>query len=317
MIDGLWNALVNAAGDLFDSALGVGSLSGLKPVLTLSSNSGSFDFSFLWTVVTTILKATTSVGYGLIVVFFLWHMFNSASRDNVTVESTVKSMIMLIISVAFIGNIPTIVNTFLAINDSVINDSVMNQTTADGNVAAINGRLVARSLYNNGSSIPSLFVMAAIMWLLHWVAIIAIYFAAIGRALEIGWKSALAPIACSNMFDGSNSSGMRHMKGLAAACLAGFAIYATATVGFALSASFLTTTASNTVTETETTANNAYTQSSYFGFIQSAPTYDSSADDIKDIDENQVEGSFMIAIAAQLATAGACIGVNNKVSSLL
>ncbi len=115
--DWLTNKLLLWAGGMLDEAIGASSLDQVMEALRLS---GSYDYSVFWNGVNQALGIVEPFGYALITTYFLMHLFDAAAKDQVTVDSVIKVMIQLVLAVALVSNLDAIVNAFLSISESVL-----------------------------------------------------------------------------------------------------------------------------------------------------------------------------------------------------
>lgn len=122
------------------------------------------------------------------------------------------------------------------------------------------------------------FLLTAVFAIVSFVARIAAYFAMAQRFLDIGWRAAMAPIGCSNLFDGGllGTPGVRYLRTFFAACLSGVLLVIVLKVGTEMSNGIM---------------------------AKCAETWNSTA--------------MMLALAIRLATVGAAIGIGNKVKEVL
>ena len=180
-------------------------------------------------------------GFALIATFFIIHMIDAASKDQLTIDTIIKAMIQLTAVVAIAGNIDMIINTMLSIGESIV--ASLDDLYKSPNSTMPTAEDIIEQAKDSGEGAISFFAMAVVCWLVHQIAIIAIDVAAISRAIEVGWRCAFAPIGIANSFDGgANSAGVRYLKSLGAAILCGGVLWAIMAIGFAISAGFLTST---------------------------------------------------------------------------
>ena len=236
---GLWKFV--GVDNILEAALGDTSLDTIKTALFLGNSSGAVYKDF-WPAINSALNVIKPVGYGLITTFFILFLFDMAGKDQLTFDSLVKLGIQLIIVVAIAGNLNTIINAFLSLGDSLLN-KISNVSGLGGGNGVSDG--VTKSIVDDwaanthGTAIFAL-IQAILLWVLHEIAVIGCYFAAISRALDIGWRIAFAPIGVANSFEGgSNSAGVKYLKSLAASILSGVLIYVVIALGFKISGGFL------------------------------------------------------------------------------
>lgn len=264
--------LYSAAAWFLEHAVGQDQLESVLKVTGLTSATTGVDFSLFWQIINKGLSFVTPFGYALVTTFFLMYMFDAASKDQLTVDSVIKVLIQLILVATVMGNLPLIINSLLSIGETLLSN--VSGLTDSTNSISITGKDVVEQWRKTGEDTSlTIFFQSMFIWLIHQIAIIAIDFAGIARLLEIGWRIIFAPIGVANCFEGgANSAGVKYLKGILGASLAGVAIYIVAAAGFAVSASFL-----------------------------SANT----------------KGAFWLGGAAFLGTAGAAIGISNKIREVI
>lgn len=257
--------------ETMEDCLGLNGFDAVQKFMYLSEG-----YSDYWAIIDKIYAFMKAIGFALIITFFLKSLLQEATKDNLTIEQLIKSMIGLIFSVTVISNIPAIANAFMSISDTIAAFILADQTTADLS-SMKNGKmqtLISQATEDWAAS-TGVFkgtAMALIFMILHQIAIIGLDFAIITRALDLGWKVVIAPIACADMFDGMNSPGIRHLKSLFGSALVVALIAILTSVGSYLICGFMT------------------------------------ADG---------DGKLWMAMATQLALAGAAIGANNKAKEIL
>jgi len=234
----LSNAIVNLVDNLFTNwATGIlkstYNTDSVETATSLVKLSNSV-YADLFSIVNSVFGAVKPVGFALVTTFFLIHMFHMATNEQITIESLAKLFIALIVTVGIVGNLDSIINALLQIGDDIIggisNVSDLNDPGVD--------ELVDK-LKDDGILGFTMWLSSIIVWLMHIVATVIIYMGAISRALDVGWRIALAPIAVANAFEGgANSNAMRYLKSLFGAILAGAAMIIIMQAGFTLSRSF-------------------------------------------------------------------------------
>jgi len=278
MLDSLWQGVAN----LLDKALGESRIDTLLEFLMFKSSNTNYDYDPFWNVVNSVLGHIKPFGFALIVTFFLMYMFDAATKEQITMDSIIKVLIQLVLAVALIGNIETIINTFLGISEYLVELMLGNNNASS---TAISGAdIVDKWKENDPYGFIGAFADALVVWLCSVITRIAINFAAISRIIELGWRICLAPVACANVFEGgTNSPGVKYLKSLFAIILSSVALLVVAELGMSISATFLS----------------------------------SGSIDIDMITANDLNNSLMGAAAAQLATAGAAVGISNKIKEVV
>lgn len=234
-IDWICNMVWEAVAFFLDSSLGYQQLESMDNLLFM--NDGVYaDF---WTLVSKAYDMVVPFGFAFITTYFLIHMFDIASKEQMSVESIGRAMIGLVITVAIAGNLTTIINTSLSIGESL---SAKAQSVLMTDFEDQTNDVIAELQEENpGARVLGVFVESLIVWLIHQIAIIVIDLAFCQRMLELGWRAALAPIGIANAFDGgANSSAVRYLKSFLAVAVSGVAIYLVAVLGLKLSIGLFT-----------------------------------------------------------------------------
>ncbi len=235
--DWLNNSIAHRADNLLDAVYGQDMLSSITNLLSLQ-NFGAFDLQVLWTFVDEAFFAMSTFGIAMVATYFLMYMFDAAAKEQITVDSLIKTLIQLTIVTAVIGNLKQIVNALLALGDNIYT-AVRIETSSPGQF--MTGKEIVDRWLATGTAGFTIFLQSFFLWIVSRIAIIAVNFAAISRFLELGWRIAFAPIGVANCFEGGISSpAIKYLKGILAIATSGAAIFVVALVGFTLSASLLT-----------------------------------------------------------------------------
>lgn len=227
IVNGLWNAVAF----FVDRSTGYDQLKSMDNLLFMNDG----IYSSFWSLVTSAYNIVVPFGFALITTFFLIHMYDIASKDQMSVESIAKALIGLVITVSIAGNLTTIVNTILSIGESMAKSlqGVMTNDFSSATAEAIADMQEANPGF--GGALGML-IESFVIYMVHQIAVIVVDLAFCQRMLELGWRCALAPLGVANAFDGgANSSAIRYLKGLLAVAISGAAIYLVASLGLRLS----------------------------------------------------------------------------------
>lgn len=238
--DSVWGSAAN----IIDKCFGEDQMDSVSKLLFLGGD--TYSGGSYWDMVNGLLNIVKPFGYAFITTFFIIYMLDIASKDQLSVDSIIKTMIQLVVVVGVSGNIDKVINALLTIGESILNKfdkGSLYGASSDG--ATFSGEIAVQQAKDNGEGCFSFSLMAGCCWFIHQIAIMAVDAAAISRAIEVGWRCAFAPIGIANSFEGgASSAGVRYLKALAASILAGAALWAICAIGFALSAGFLVSTES-------------------------------------------------------------------------
>lgn len=269
--------VLSMAAGLIDHSIGIDQINDVATVVTLGGHHGGRNYDAFWSVVNTFLDIVKPFGLALMTTYFLMFLFDAAAKDNITVDGLIKVFIQLIIVVALIGNFDSIINAILSASETLLSNAIDSMTDPSGTSTLTGEDIVNAWNDNDGDICVTILFQSLLFWVIHQIAIVAIYFAVFQRMMDLGWRIIFGPIGIANNFEGgANSAGIRYLKGIAASALGGVAIFAVACAGFSVSAAMLS----------EVTAESSQT-------------------------------TLLGAQAAFLATAGACIGINTKIRDVV
>ena len=206
----------------------------LKQMLILRSGGDQYGISAeVWKAVNAILGTTKTIGIALVTTFFLMYMFDLASKEQITIESLIKALIQLIISVTLISNLEMIINTILSIGDYLLSSFVSNLNDPNMESHKSGAELIDSWLADGKDTGVTIWIQCILIWLISKIAMVACYFAIISRTFELGWRVAFAPIAVSNCFEGGmNSPAIKYLKSIAGVAISGVAMLLIMTIGF-------------------------------------------------------------------------------------
>lgn len=254
------------AKSLMESALSSSFLADIEKFLKMNDAS---VYGAFWAGIQNAYLFIQVIGFGLMAAFFLKAILMESTKDNLTIETLGRLMIGLVLSLAIITHIPQITNAFLKISESAASYILtLQDTNVDGDA------LIVEAINKWDENTPGFaaFFQGLCFFIIHQICVIAFDFAIISRAIDIGWRVAIAPISCADMFEGANSPGVKHLKSIFCSALIALLFAIIAKAGTLLIA----------------------------GFIQTPE-----------------EGAMWMAIAAQVAIAGAAVGANLKAKEIL
>lgn len=220
----------------------------LKDVTNLLSLKDSgFDMSTYWDIINkTVNAATKPFGIALLTTFFLMYVFDAAAKDQITVDTVIKMMIQLIVAIAILSNFDAVINSILSIGESIFGllreqfstSQEVKPKIATNIIEAFQQQLskvappkstgeeIMTELENNGNSTGSLYFQILFCWLIYHIGKVAMFFAAVARLIELGWRIAFAPIGLANCFEGgTNSPAIRYLKSLFAVAISGAVLF--------------------------------------------------------------------------------------------
>lgn len=198
-------------------------------------NTGAYKEGF-WGAIQSAYSFIQVIGFALIATFFLKALLTESAKENLTIETLGKMMIGLVLALAVITHIPEITNAFLKISENAAGAILSDETlTRDGESAIT----TAVEAWKKETPNPIAFFQALLFYVLHQICIIAFDFAIISRALDIGWRVAVAPISCADMFEGANSPGVKHLKSIFGSALVALIMAIIAKAGALLVGGFL------------------------------------------------------------------------------
>ena len=240
------------AADILMAAIGSSNLDDILKLLSFNSTDGSEIFSYYWNAISGAFDIIKPFGIALISTYFILHMYDMTSKDQITIDSLIRSLISLILAIGIFGNLDVLVNTFISIAEAMLykfqsafSANSWGNTTLDGYITSAGftsmskeeiTQILVGTTESSANTGLGLFLQSIVIWLIHQIAVIAIDLAAISRAIEIGWRTIFAPIGCANAFEGgANSAAIKYLKSLAGVILAGPAMYIIAVLGYNIS----------------------------------------------------------------------------------
>lgn len=186
-----------------------------------------------------VFNVTKPIGFAFIMTFFMIYLMGIVSRDALTLETFVKSLIALVIVFALANASDKIIKTTLTVADVAV-----NKTTSTLGIGAENGDLKGKVLTGNdkqkkkqkaalktaGANLvrqhhSGAIVIALVVWVIAKISQVGMYISVISRAIELLWRTILMPIGIANSFgDVSSSPGVRFIKQYLAVALSGVLI---------------------------------------------------------------------------------------------
>lgn len=224
---------------------GTQTLNDVTNLLSLKNN--GFDMSTYWNIINkTISVAGKPFGIAFLTTFFLMYVFDAAAKEQITVDTVIKMMIQLIIAIAILSNFDAVINSILSVGESIfgllreqfstsqevkpkiptnIIESFMQQLSKEEPPAST-GEEIMTTLENDGNTAGSLYFQILFCWFIYHIGKIGMFFAAVARLIELGWRIAFAPIGLANCFEGgTNSPAIRYLKSLFAVAISGAVLF--------------------------------------------------------------------------------------------
>lgn len=193
----------------------------------LSLKNNGFDMSMYWdTINKTVSVAGKPFGVALLTTFFLMYVFDAAAKEQITVDTVIKMMIQLIVAIAILSNFDAVINSILSIGESIFGLLRQQLSATQKMTPTHTGEEIMTALENDGNTTGSLYFQILICWLIYHIGKIAMFFAAVMRLIELGWRIAFAPIGLANCFEGgTNSPAIRYLKSLFAVAISGAVLF--------------------------------------------------------------------------------------------
>lgn len=161
----------------------------------------------------TVVKPVAGV---LVCIYFMIELMNKLTNDNFSSEQFIKMLIKLVFSIIMIENIPQW-SIYLMNFSTVFTDAIKGSIPG---IASID----ASAIIDKFSFLETLGALALMLlpYAASFVVKIAVTFIGYGRAIEIGLRSAFAPIGCADLVTGgTNSSGFRYIRRMLGIALQG------------------------------------------------------------------------------------------------
>ena len=207
---------------------GTQTLKDVTSLLSLKNN--GFDMSAYWDIINkTVSVAGKPFGVALLTTFFLMYVFDAAAKEQITVDTVIKMMIQLIVAIAILSNFDAVINSILSIGESIfglLREQFSASQEVKPKIASNTGEEIMTALENDGNSVGSLYFQILVCWLIFHIGKVAMFFAAVARLIELGWRIAFAPIGLANCFEGgTNSPAIRYLKSLFAVAISGAVLF--------------------------------------------------------------------------------------------
>lgn len=163
-----------------------------------------------------ILGIMSQIGIALLLGYFLVDLLEKVSDVQFTLDIFIKQLIKFVIGFAIMSHLPEILIFFKDFSTALTNSlsTFGNGTGWAETVKEINDGLERISTdsnisMTNGGALRDLIFAVGFQLVIQF----ATWELSISRALQIGYKSLLAPIACADMItNGMSSSGVRYLK---------------------------------------------------------------------------------------------------------
>ena len=210
---------------MLDDIYGAQTQMAVTDLLSLKNN--GFDMSMYWDIINkTVSVAGKPFGIALLTTFFLMYVFDAAAKEQITVDTVIKMMIQLIVAIAILSNFDAVINSILSIGESIFG-LLREQLSASQKMTPTHtGEEIMTTLENNGNTTGSLYFQILLCWFIYHIGMIAMFFAALARLIELGWRIAFAPIGLANCFEGgTNSPAIRYLKSLFAVAISGAVLF--------------------------------------------------------------------------------------------
>lgn len=228
---------------MLDDIYGIQTLNNVTNLLSLKDN--GFDMSTYWDIINKTVNAVGKpFGIALLTTFFLMYVFDAAAKEQITVDTVIKMMIQLIVAIAILSNFDAVINSILSIGESIfgllrknivlspqgrvsgVSSSIAATVSSSEKINASTGEEIMTTLENNGNTTGSLYFQIVFCWLIAKIGFVAMFFAAVARLIELGWRIAFAPIGLANCFEGgTNSPAIRYLKSLFAVAISGAVLF--------------------------------------------------------------------------------------------
>ena len=210
---------------MLDDIYGTQTQMAVTDLLSLKDN--GFDMSTYWDIINkTVSVAGKPFGVALLTTFFLMYVFDAAAKEQITVDTVIKMMIQLIVAIAILSNFDAVINSILSIGESIFGLLRQQLSASQKMTPTHTGEEIMTTLENDGNTTGSLYFQILICWLIYHIGEVAMFFAAVARLIELGWRIAFAPIGLANCFEGgTNSPAIRYLKSLFAVAISGAVLF--------------------------------------------------------------------------------------------
>lgn len=210
---------------MLDDIYGAQTQMAVTDLLSLKNN--GFDMSTYWDIINkTVSVAGKPFGVALLTTFFLMYVFDAAAKEQITVDTVIKMMIQLIVAIAILSNFDAVINSILSVGESIFGLLRQQLSASQKMTPTHTGEEIMTTLENDGNTTGSLYFQIVVCWLVAKIGEVAMFFAAVARLIELGWRIAFAPIGLANCFEGgTNSPAIRYLKSLFAVAISGAVLF--------------------------------------------------------------------------------------------
>ncbi len=210
---------------MLDDIYGAQTQMAVTDLLSLKNN--GFDMSTYWDIINkTVSVAGKPFGVALLTTFFLMYVFDAGAKEQITVDTVIKMMIQLIVAIAILSNFDAVINSILSIGESIFGLLRQQLSASQKMTPTHTGEEIMTTLENDGNTTGSLYFQIVVCWLIAKIGEVAMFFAAVLRLIELGWRIAFAPIGLANCFEGgTNSPAIRYLKSLFAVAISGAVLF--------------------------------------------------------------------------------------------
>lgn len=183
-----------------------------------------------------------SIGYALLVLYFIIDIYESISSSNFTTEGLVRSFTRFLFGYLVLSNGLWIMTSIMSLGSSFVGlfikgggGTIMGDSSTD-----IDAVMTVIKTYITDSKATvqmGVFLKCMIPWLLTWITKIAIIFVILERMIELSLRIVVSPIALGGaFFGGSGDVALRYIKKLAACAIQGLCVVAISWAGSQITA---------------------------------------------------------------------------------
>lgn len=219
----------NAVTDLITYMLCGGDVRKVQQILTDATKGISGTLTTQGALGSTLYGVFKGVGISLIILYFLVDLYEHLSKQEVTADLIIKSLIKFALGYLLITNMLEVFSALVNLGDILTKNFVKSATAGTDvyNTGIAYMQQYVREASDSEISLLGMTLRVLVPYGIMWVTRAIIYGIAFIRAIELLARTVVAPVALSNVFgEDSRSAGWVYIKKYIAITLQGLCIVA-------------------------------------------------------------------------------------------
>lgn len=219
------SSLQKTAGSWAIEVYGAKVFSSAEDILSFRAHGPTSLERGVWNTVETVFNTTSSIGFLVVIIYFLIDLLEKTTHENFNIEHFFRSCIKLILGALLVLNGLPLLEGLLDFGSGILN--LVGTSGLDNDQAVSTLRMSMNMIENNGEAKDTFNLIAIILDLLIPYIIMLgcnLYVKVVcySRIIEIGLVGAFAPIGMADiMAEGTKGNGFRYLKKFLALALQG------------------------------------------------------------------------------------------------